>query len=421
MSEEGGRRSHVRETAGEPIDKERSLGAPEGTDRPLSEDGPWGQGPVRSTEAVVDLTAIGENLAQLRRGLRAGVRVLAVVKADAYGHGSAEVARKAIQGGATGLCVALPQEARQLRTAGVVAPILVLGPVRPDEARDLALRGVAITVAGPVGAEAALQGLAGARAADPSVRLAVHVKVDTGMGRLGLPAGAASELVRDLSGKAGSGLDVVGVFSHLSSADDDPVFTREQIERFAALEQTLRPVVGPEVIFHLANSAGAMAYPDAQFDAVRLGIALYGYDPMAHRSSVPLKPALSLRSRVSFVKRVSAGTGLSYGHTYHVAGPRTIATVPVGYADGVRRALTGQTVLVKGERYPIVGRVTMDQILLEGPADWSVGVGDPVTLLGQDGQDAIWADAWAQRLGTIPYEILTGLSPRVPRRFTGGS
>lgn len=378
------------------------------------------QDPARVTWAEVDLGAIAANLLHVQSRLAPGVRLFAVVKANAYGHGAVPVARACERAGADGLCVALPQEALELRRAGLTLPIQVLGPVTEAEAAVLAAAGVAVTVADAEGLERARRGFGMARAAGRATRLDVHVKVDTGMGRLGLPPEDAQTLVEHIMDHAADGLRLAGVFSHLASADDDAAFTEDQIEQFATLVAHLRPRVGSDVVFHLANSAGAIAYPDAQFDAVRVGIALYGYDPLLRKSELPLRPALSLHSRVSFVKRVAKGSPVSYGHTYHAPGPRTIATVPIGYADGVRRSLTGVDVLVHGRRHPIVGRVTMDQILVEGPENWNVRVGDRVTLLGTQEGEAIWADTWAQRLGTIPYEILTAIGGRVPRIWVAG-
>lgn len=372
--------------------------------------------PIRATRAVVDLDAVRDNARALARAV-APARLWAVVKADAYGHGAVRVAQAALEGGADALCVALPQEALALRAAGVGAGILVLGPTREAEMVVLGEAGVWVTVAD---AAAAGEARSAARRLPQAARpLAVHLKVDTGMGRIGCRPEEAPGLARALAEDAH--LHLAGVFTHLACADEDPAFTRWQLERFAraqaevtaALPQGVRP------LWHAANSAGALAEPRSRLDAVRVGIALYGYPalPPGAPPPPPLRPPLSLLSRVSFVKRVPPGTPVSYGATHRTAGERMLATIPAGYADGVRRALTGLEVAVAGRRVPVVGRVTMDQLVVEGPPDWEVKVGDRAVLLaGGEGPDAA---AWARHLGTIPYEVLTGLSARVPRLYVG--
>jgi alanine racemase len=364
--------------------------------------------PLRPTHAVVDLTAIRQNARAVRGLLSPGTCLWAVVKADAYGHG-AEAVAQALQGEVDGLCVAIPQEALRLREKGCSLPILVLGPVDAQEAAALVQAGVSLTVAGTEGLVAAVEA-----ARRTARRVRVHVKVDTGMGRLGRdPQGAEALLEEALSYPE---VELEGVYSHLSSADEDPPFTRRQIQVFREWMAWVRPRLPKGVRFHLANSAGTLGYPEAHLDMVRVGIALYGYGAAA-QAGVRLSPAMSLVSRVSFVKRVPPGTPISYGHAHITSGPRVIATVPAGYADGVRRSLTGLTVWAAGRQVPVVGRVTMDQLMVEGPLDWTVAVGDPVVLMGEAPGHACWADTWARHLGTIPYEVLTGLSARVPRVY----
>lgn len=373
--------------------------------------------PLRATRAVVDLGAIARNTGRVVRAVDPAL-VYAVVKADAYGHGSVPVARTALASGAAGLCVALPQEAIALRRAGIAAEILVLGPASEDEMAVLGASGVSV-----IATDAASLGTVRAAAArlGPGGRpLAVHLKVDTGMGRIGCQPGEAAALARSLADTAG--VHLAGVFTHLASADEDVAYTEGQLARFGQVRATVLEVLGslPSPRFHAENSAGAMHFPAGRLDAVRVGIALYGYPgaPPGHGprpGTDAFEPALVFESRVSFVKRAGPGTPVSYGAAYRTSGACTLVTVPAGYADGVRRALSGMEIVVAGRRVPVVGRVTMDQLVAEGPADWEVAVGDRVVLLG--GGVAHDAQAWARQLGTIPYEILTSIGARVPRLY----
>ncbi len=376
---------------------------------------PW----PRPSRVVVDLGRLGANVAALAAAVRPAA-LWVVVKADAYGHGALAVARTALRVGAQGLCVALPQEALSLRADGVLGPLLVLGPADVVEMERLGRARVCVTV--PDG-EALVRARRAAEALPVEARpLAVHLKVDTGMGRIGCPPEVAPTLARAIV--ESGGLSLAGVFTHFASADEDVAATGRQLARFlgarAAVEVALEGRARP--LWHAANSAAALSLPETRLDVVRAGIAVYGYPalPAGSAASVPLVPALSVESRVSFVKRVPAGFAVSYGSTHRTQGERVLATLPLGYADGLRRGLSGLVVRVAGLRVPIVGRVTMDQVVVEGPADWEVQYGDEATLLAADGEgpDAL---AWAERLGTIAYEVLTGLSPRLPRIYDGVS
>jgi alanine racemase len=371
--------------------------------------------PGRPSHVRVDLGAIAQNTRTLADLVRPAA-LFAVVKADAYGHGAVPVAMACLGAGARALAVALPQEAVALRSAGIDAPVLVLGPADEAETRGLGALGVAVTLTD--GESVARARSAAARLPAALRPLAVHLKVDTGMGRIGCPPEAAPALAVAVTEAAD--LALAGVFTHFASADEDLAATRRQLERFVAARTAVERALAGRArpLWHAANSAGAVALAEARLDAVRAGIALYGYPVLPAGASAPpaLRPALSVVSQVSFVKRVPAGFAVSYGSTHRTAGERVLATLPLGYADGLRRGLDGMEVIVGDRLVPIVGRVTMDQVVVEGPAAWAVRYGDPAVLLDAEGQGPTAAD-WAERLGTIPYEVLTGLSPRLPRRY----
>ena len=361
--------------------------------------------PRRPAWVAVDLRAVLHNVAELRRVV-APAAVWVVVKADGYGHGAVEVARAALDAGAQGLCVALVSEARQLRDAGIDAPVLLLSePPAGDLGEAIAAR-CELTMY----RRDTLEAIAAAGGA------AVHVKVDTGMHRVG----AAVADVADLVGLARSlpGVSLVGVWTHFAVADvAGDGRTADQIEIFRRATATLPA----HVRRHLANSAGALAHPGARADFVRCGLAAYGLWPspsVAARSDATLRPALELKARVSFVRRYGAGTRVSYGLARPLPADGYVATIPIGYADGVPRRLfdVGGEVLVRGRRRAIAGVVTMDQMLIDCGAD-AVTTGEEVVLIGRQGAEEITVTEWAERLGTIAYEITCSLSARVPRRY----
>jgi alanine racemase len=346
--------------------------------------------------------------------------VCAVVKADGYGHGAVPVARAALEAGATWLAVALPAEGLALRAAGIDAPVLVLSEPSPDELDDLVRAGLRATVATQPAVEALAKAVA--RAGAGPVR--VHVKVDTGMRRVGAEPADVPALVAAVLDRPELVLE--GLWTHCAVADEpgNP-FTVEQLRRFEAVRTRLRAAGVEPPLVHAANSAAALEHPCARYDLVRVGIAAYGLAPSpALEGRLPLRPALSVRSRVSHVKVVADGEQISYGLRYRCDGDRVIATVPIGYADGVVRRLSsvGGEVLVGGRRRPIAGTITMDQLMVDcGPPghDGGVAVGDEVVLIGRQGDDEVTAGEWAARLDTIPYEIVCGIGPRVPRRHVG--
>ena len=363
---------------------------------------------MRPTWAEVDLGAVAHNTALLIDHV-APAEVWVVVKADGYGHGAVPVADAVLTAGAGGLAVALVEEAVVLRDAGIVAPILLLSEPRPEEFLEVAALDLRATVYTPAGIEAAA-------AVDRPLK--VHLKVDTGMHRVGAHPDEVGALARSIVEQPS--LELEAVWTHCAVADEpERPFTAEQLDRFDGVLAGLA-AEGIEVpVTHAANSAGALAHAGARRSLVRAGIAVYGVDPSPELAgALPLRPAMRLRSEVTMVKQVAAGEGISYGlhHTFdHEA---TVATVPVGYADGVRRrlGLVGQEVLVGGRRRPIVGVVTMDHLMVDC-GDVPVEVGDEVVLLGRQGDEEVRAEEWAAALDTIGYEITCGIGPRVPRRY----
>ncbi|MHB1536773.1 MAG: alanine racemase, partial [Acidimicrobiales bacterium] len=330
----------------------------------------------------------------------------------------------ALDGGASWLAVALVEEGRQLREAGIDAPILLLSEPAPPAMDEALAADLAVTIYTRAGLDA-LRGAArprpgdGRRAGGPR---AVQVKVDTGMHRVGAPPAEAAGLARELAGDADLALG--GVWTHLAVADEvDDGYTAHQLAIFDRVSAELAAGGIRPPLRHAANSAGALWHPPARYDLVRCGIALYGLAPAAEeagRAPVPeLRPALSLKAQVSHVKEVGAGQRVSYGLRYRLEEASVIATVPLGYADGVTRALgaTGGQVLVGGHRRPIAGTVTMDQILVDCGPGSPVRAGDEVVLLGVQGDESIGAWEWAARTGTIAYEVVCGISARVPRRY----
>lgn len=366
-------------------------------------------GATRRTEAVISLAAVAANVRAVRAALAPGTMLWAVVKANAYGHGAVPVALAALRAGADALAVALPEEGWALRRAGIASRILVLGPILPEQAGGVVSADLeAIAFSPPV-----IDAL-GAAAQVAGRRVAVHLKVDTGMGRVG----AAPQDVPALAERLGRwrSIEWAGLMTHLSDADhEDATWTGEQYRQLLRVVERLRQR-GWSVPVHAANSAAALRFPGLQADGVRAGLALYGLEPWP--GAPPLSPAMELTSVVTMVKPVPRGFAVGYGHTYRAPAPQQIATVAAGYADGVRRALSNRgAALVGGLRAPIVGRISMDQLTLAVPLAAPVHVGDPVVLLGRQGSEAIRAGDWAEWLGTISYEVVCGISDRVPRVY----
>ena len=372
----------------------------------------------RPVWAEVDLGAVRDNTATLAT-LVAPARLCAVVKAGAYGHGAVPVARAALDGGASWLAVAMVEEAVTLREAGIDVPVLLLSEPPTSALAEVAGLGLTPTLYTHRGVEAAAKAVAGGGGAAP---LAVHVKVDTGMHRVGATTADAVAVALEVADRPELRLE--GLWTHFAVADepDDP-FTAEQHGRFCAVARELAARGVRPPVLHTANSAAAIAHPATRHDLVRCGIAVYGVAPSPTLDGrVGLWPALSLRARVSQVKVVGAGEGISYGLRYRFERPSVVATVPLGYADGVpwRLAGAGGEVLIGGRRRAIAGSVTMDQITVDCGDDATVAPGDEVVLLGRQGDESIDAWEWAGRLGTIAYEVLCGFGPRVPKTYLPG-
>ncbi|MDI3299526.1 MAG: alanine racemase [Bacillota bacterium] len=378
---------------------------------------------MRPTWVEVDLASLRHNARVIARRA-APRRWWAVVKANGYGHGAREVARVAAGEGALGLCVATPGEALELREAGFELPVLILGWTPPEAVEALVEAGVRLTVFDLRGAELASRA---ARRLGRTARL--HLKVDTGMTRLGFDAASGPERLAASAEEAAraaalEGVEVEGVFSHLASAESDPEYSRQQVEAFARFLAALaeRGVRPPRV--HLGNTGGLLYVPEARAYDYRVGIGLYGYDPAGGNRGFEqgLRPALRWRARIAQVRELPAGRRVSYGGTFVTGRPSRLATLPVGYADGLHRALSGRgTVLVRGRRAPIVGRVCMDQVIVDVTGLPGVEAGDVATLIGEEGGERLTADDMAEAAGTISYEVLTSISARVPRRLVGAS
>ena len=373
---------------------------------------------TRPAWAMVDLDAIEANARAVAELVRPA-ELCAVVKANGYGHGDADSARAALRGGATRLAVALTEEGVALRKAGIDAPILLLSQPSAAAMSDAVKHALTPTLYSPR-AIGALASVAKRRGAS----VPVHVKVDTGMHRVGAEPDMAVELAAQVAGTAG--LDLEGFYTHLAVSEElgRTGVTEAALDRFdEAVEKLAAHGVTPRFL-HAANSGGALGHPRSRYNLVRVGIALYGYAPgpdLVGRAA--LTPALSLHARVTHVQHLAAGEGVSYGLRYTTARPTVIATIPLGYADGVSRALSAAhgTVLVNGKRCQIAGTITMDQLMIDCGPEATVEPGDEVVLLGTQGDETISAEDWAEKLGTISYEVLCGIGPRVPRRTHGAA
>jgi alanine racemase len=363
--------------------------------------------------ATVDLGAVERNCARLVRGLRDGTRLCAVVKADGYGHGAVECGRAALAGGASRLAVAAAQEAAELRAELADVSILTMGALDSGEL-DVALAANSeVAVWRSEFAE-----LVAARGAALGVRPRVHVKHDSGMGRLG--ERDPETVLRLLDSVAGDErVELAGLWTHFATADEpENPFLGEQLQRFRAVVERARES-HPGLFVHAANSAATLAEPDAHFDMVRCGVAVYGLDPFGSDPfEQELEPALELHSYVADVKRFETGASAGYGQTWRAPAETCVGVLPIGYGDGVRRALGNNCdVLVDGARVPLVGTVSMDNITVDLGADTTAEPGAPAVLIGAQGEERILCEDVAGRLQTINYEVTCGISSRVPRAY----
>ncbi|MDE0025264.1 MAG: alanine racemase [Spirochaetaceae bacterium] len=375
---------------------------------------------MRATRATIDLARLRANLEAVAAHLRAArgdsrppARICLAVKANAYGHGAVPVARAALQAGVSAFGVATVDEGVELREAGIEAPILLFSMPLPEEALAIAAAGLT-----PLCGDAAM-GRDLARAAAAAGRTVdVHLKIDTGMARIGCRPDEAATVAEQLRGMAG--LRVTGLCTHFArSSEADQEFSRAQL---AAFHEAVAAIPDRRLLaHHAANSGAIVGLPESHLDMVRLGVIAYGYYPGGDLPpTVAVQPVMELATRLAYLKRVPAGTGISYGHTHRTAAATVIATLPAGYADGYPRLLSNRAeVLIRGRRYPVVGRICMDQCLVDLGARHGAARYDRAVLFGPDpaGPDAA---ELADRIGTIPYEITSAISARVPRLYRDG-
>jgi alanine racemase len=360
----------------------------------------------------IDLSAIKHNVSQLKCLLAPQTELMAIVKADAYGHGAIGVSQAALQAGASWLGVATIPEGIQLRNAGITSPIVILGATNStDEIRAIAEYRLQPTICTPKQAlvfHEILQAIGS--------HIAVHLKIDTGMSRLGTDWRSATEFVQLVASLPE--LEIESVYSHLATADDlDRSILNEQQQRFTTVIKALQDVGIYPRHLHLANTAGMLTDPDLHYDIVRPGLGIYGLYPAPHlKDEIDLHPAMQVNARISQIKEISAGTGISYGYSFVAPTDMKVATVAIGYADGVPRGLSNHIkVVVHGQTVAQVGTITMDQCLIDVTHVPAVSVGDAVTILGKE--ERTTADDWAKVLGTISWEILCGFKHRLPRLY----
>jgi alanine racemase len=362
----------------------------------------------RPTVAEIDLTAIRDNLRAIRAFTPLKTQVVGIVKADAYGHGAVRVAAVLEQEQVRLLAVATPDEAVELRAGGIAAEILVFGYSPADFVPYAVRNNVALTTVNQ-----ATTMMYGAAAGSHTVRL--HYNVDTGMGRAGVLADDATDQI--LHSATVPHVSIVGVYSHFACAESDPEFTALQAAQFAAVVSELRAGGLQPAMVHLANSAGMLTSPGAMLDGVRPGILLYGCPPVP-APTCPVRPVLALRTELEMVKELPAGHGIGYGRTFITDRPTRMALIPIGYADGYLRGLSNKAhVIVRGRFAPVVGRVSMDVCALDVTDIPTAVPGDPVTLIGEQDGLSITAQELGELMGTISYEVLTGISKRVPRVY----
>ncbi|GGJ90848.1 alanine racemase 1 [Lentibacillus kapialis] len=366
----------------------------------------------RNTWAEVDLEAISYNIRQMRNRLPGHCAVMAVVKADAYGHGAVEVAEKALASGAKMLAVALLEEAFTLREANITVPILVFGQVQPEDVPTAADHDITLTCFQK-------EWVRDVNRLSLPLPVKVHMNWDTGMGRVGL---RTEEELKAITKEihSSSSIRLTGVYTHFSTADDAGFdYFEMQHNRFKEFLDMFKSIRHEPTAVHIGNSAASIRFPERMYDYIRFGIAMYGLYPsdvLKEEYDIDLEPAFSLHSRLVHVKKMDAGESVSYGATYTTEYEEFIGTIPIGYADGWIRKLQGMDVLIEGERMPIVGRITMDQTMIKLDKEYPAGT--KVTLIGKQGDNEIETDEIAEKLDTINYEIPCMISNRVPRLYT---
>lgn len=378
-------------------------------------------GKHRSTRCIIDRSALQQNYLAIKHRLPHHAKVWAVVKADGYGHGAIPVAEALTQVNADGFCVAISDEALELRQAEITAPILILGITHPGYAWLHATENISVTVSNVAWLEAAL---AERPTSDTFPPLHVHLKVDTGMGRIGVRSMSEGQAVVDFIAKHPEAFILEGIFTHYATADGDSPkdiqLEEQQTERFDTFESQIDLSALPNrPLFHRSNSALSVWHPEKTLDFARLGIALYGVNPsngpMPLPADLTLKPVLTWETKIDFAKQMHAGETISYGATYTASEGEWIATLPIGYADGFNRALTGFTLIANGERCPVVGRVCMDQTLIHLPK--AMPIGTRVTIIGTNRGVTNTAEDLSNYLHTIAHEVFCGISTRVQRVY----
>jgi alanine racemase len=367
---------------------------------------------MRPTYAEIDLAAIRHNIRQIRDAVGPDVKLIAVVKANAYGHGAVKVSRAALEAGADCLAVAIPEEGAELRGAGLAVPIFILGLTPPDQAKLV----VDYHLTAAVATMDSIRALSHA-ARDAGRRCRVMLKTDTGMGRIGIAPVQIEEFRQYI--QASPGVELVGIFTHLATADAaDKTYAEKQLAAFKAAVDRLAAKTKLTYI-SAANSAATIDLAQGYFNTVRPGIIIYGLPPSREmRKSLDLHPAMQFKTRIAYIKEVSAGTPVSYGCTFTTDRPTFLATLPVGYADGYNRHMSNKAdVLIGGKRRPVVGRVCMDQIVVDLGPDCDAAIGDEVVLVGRQDNEEITLTELADLAGTINYELACAISPRVPRVY----
>lgn len=363
----------------------------------------------RPTWAEISAGAFSSNLRRLQALAGRGVGLVAVLKADAYGHGAVELAKLVEENAVAAIGVSSIEEGLALRDAGIKTPIILLGGIYPLENFSVAIDAdLTPTVASYESAQH-LKTIA----EEKGRTVSFHLKVDTGMGRIGVSPIGAKKIIEWVADQPS--LELAGVYSHFACADGDQAFTTDQLNQFLKVKDLVRQFGFARTKFHIANSAALIRFPESRLDLVRPGLSLYGAANVSIPPELDLLPVMSLKTKITFLKKVPTGTPVSYGGTFKTKRDSEIATLPIGYADGVPRELSNKgAVLVKGRRCPIVGRVTMDQIMVD-VTGVPVDVGDEIVLIGRQNEQDITVQEWADWAGTIPYEIFCGISKRVPR------
>lgn len=363
---------------------------------------------LRPSRMEISRAALAHNLNAIRNHI--GPRkILSVVKANAYGHGLIECAEVFAKAGTDYFGVALVEEGIALRKSGIAQPILVFGGLTHTQLNDYLDHDLEMT-APSVEKLTAIDAIAARR----GQKAKVHLKIDTGLGRIGVQWDRLAPFIEGI--KSCNHIDVIGVYSHLATAEEkDTSFAQTQIKRFQTALDELRASGITWQIAHLANSAAIMQLPESYFDMVRPGLALYGVAPSRElENTLPLRPAMTLKSSVVYFKTLPAGSGISYGQTYHTAQQTRIVTLPIGYGDGIHRALSGKTeVIIRGQRHPIAGNICMDQLMVDIGPHGTAYNGDEAILIG----DGISVLDWAEKINTAPHEILTSLNMRLPRVY----